>query len=144
MLWKVPIGGGEPTQLTERFATEPDISPDGNFVACFSNDVETGKSVILVLQFTGGTPDKTFPLPSTLHWSSGPRWTPDGRAVTYIDGRGETTNVWLQPLSGGPAQQLSNFKEDGVSHREWSPDRKQIAIVRGSATSDAVIISNFQ
>jgi len=144
MLWKVPIGGGEPTQLTERFATEPDISPDGEFVACFSNDVETGKSVILVLPFTDGTPDKTFPLPSTLHWSSGPRWTPDGRAVTYVDGRGETTNLWVQPLSGGPAQQLSNFKEDGVSHREWSRNGRQIAIVRGAATSDAVIISNFQ
>ena len=144
MLWKVPIGGGEPTQLTKTFATEPDISSDGKFVACFSNDIETGKGVILVLPFNGGAAVKTFPLPATANWNSGPRWTRDNRARTYVDGSGETANVWLQPLSGGPAQQLSNFKEDGVTHCEWSPDGKQIAIVRGAATSDAVIISNFQ
>lgn len=144
MLWKVAIGGGEPTQLTETFATEPDISPDGKFVACFSNDIETGKGVILVFPFSGGPAIKTFPLSATASWDSGLRWTRDNRAVTYVDRRGETANVWLQPFSGGPPQQISNFKEDGVSHREWSHDGRQIAIVRGAASSDAVIISNFQ
>ncbi|MEP6743691.1 MAG: protein kinase [bacterium] len=144
LLWKVAISGGAPTQLSEVFATEPDISPDGKFVACFANDVQTGKLVLLVLPFAGGPAVRTLPLPPTASWDSGPRWTPDGRALTYVDRRGETMNLWLQPLTGGPAQQISNFTQGGVFRREWSHDGKQVAIVRVTSTSDAVIISNFQ
>jgi Tol biopolymer transport system component len=143
LLWKVAISGGAPTQLTEVFATEPDISPDGKFVACFSNDAQTGKADIMLFPFAGGAPVGTFPLPPSANWDSGPRWTPDGRALTYIDRRGETMNLWLQPLTGGPAQQITTFKQGGVFRREWSHDGKQVAIVRGAATSDAVIIINF-
>jgi serine/threonine protein kinase/Tol biopolymer transport system component len=144
LLWKVAISGGAPMQLTEVFATEPDISPDGKFVACFSNDVQTGKLVMLLLPFAGGAAVRSLPLPPTANWDSGPRWAPDGRALTYVDRRGETMNLWLQPLTGGPAQQISDFKQGGVFRREWSHDGKQVAIVRVTATSDAVIISNFQ
>ena len=97
----------------------------------------------MVLPFAGGAEVRTFSLPPTANWDAGPRWTPDGRAVTFVDRRGETMNLWLQPLTGGPARQTSNFKQDGLVHREWSADGKQIAIVRGTATSDAVTISNF-
>ncbi|HET6668615.1 MAG TPA: protein kinase [Pyrinomonadaceae bacterium] len=142
-LWKVAIGGGEPTQLTEGFANEPDISPDGKLVACISNDPDTGKGIIMLLPFAGGAAVGTIGLPPTANWDAGPRWTPDGRAVTFVDRRGETMNLWLQPLTGGPARQISNFRQGGLVHREWSADGKQIAIVRGTATSDAVTISNF-
>jgi Tol biopolymer transport system component len=142
-LWKVAISGGEPTQLTEVLASDPDISPDGKFVAFFSNDAQTGKGIITVVPFAGGAPVKTFPVPPTANWESGLRWTPDGRALTYIDGRGETMNVWLQPLTGGAAQRITNFRQGGIFRREWSLDGKQVAIVRGTATSDAVMISNF-
>jgi hypothetical protein len=53
-------------------------------------------------------------------------------------------NLWLQPLTGGEARQMSNFKQGGLVRREWSHDGKQVAVVRGTATSDAVIISKFQ
>jgi Tol biopolymer transport system component len=142
-LWKVAISGGSPTQLTEVFATEPDISPDGKLVACFSNDAQTRKAVIMLLPFAGGAAVKTFPLPPTANWDSGVRWTPDGRGLTYIDRRGDMMNLWLQPLSGVPAEQVTDFKQGGIFRLEWSYDGKQVAIVRGTATSDAVIISNF-
>jgi len=53
-------------------------------------------------------------------------------------------NLWLQPFAGGPPSQLTDFKQGGILRREWSRDGKQIAIVRGVATSDAVLISNFR
>ena len=143
LLWKVAIGGGEPTQLTNVLTSEPDISPDGKLVACFANDVDGKRTVIMIVPLAGGAPVKTLPLPSTAVWNSGPRWTPDGGAVTYVDRRGNTTNLWLQPLTGEPPKQLTNFKEGGVLGREWSGDGKRVAIVRGASTSDAVIISNF-
>jgi serine/threonine protein kinase/Tol biopolymer transport system component len=144
VLWKVPISGGAPTQLTDVVSSEPDISPDGKLVACFSNEGQEGKSVIRVFPLAGGPSLHTLPLPSTADWDSGLRWTPDGRALTYVDRRGATTNLWLQPFAGGSARQLTNFKQGGITHREWSRDGRQVAIVRGAATSDAVIINNFQ
>jgi serine/threonine protein kinase/Tol biopolymer transport system component len=144
LLWKVAISGGAPTQLTEVLTSEPDVSPDGNLVACYSNEGQAGKPVIMLFPLAGGAPVRTFPLPPTADWDSGPRWTPDGRALTYLDRRGLTMNLWLQPLTGGAAQQITNFKQGGIFGREWSPDGKQVAIVRGAATSDAVIISNFR
>ena len=142
-LWKVAISGGEPTQLTEVLTSEPDISPDGKLVACFSNDAQEGKAIIMLFPLAGGAPVKTLSLPPTAYWDSGLRWTPDGRAVTYADRRGDIMNLWLQPLTGGPAKQITNLNKGGVFGLEWSRDGKQIAIVRGIATSDAVIISNF-
>jgi Tol biopolymer transport system component len=142
-LWKVAISGGAPTQLTDVLTTEPDISPDGKLVACFGNDVKTNRPAIMILPLAGGGLSEMLPLPSTVDWDSGPRWVSDGHALTYIDRRGNTMNLWLQPLTGEPARQLSSFKEGGILQREWSADGKRVAIVRGSATSDAVIISNF-
>ncbi|MDQ3666881.1 MAG: protein kinase [Acidobacteriota bacterium] len=144
LLWKVPIGGGEPTQLTHVFATEPDVSPDGKLVACFSNDAEAKRPILMILPLAGGAPIKTLPLPATLDRDSGPRWTPAGDGLTYIERRGNTMNLWLQPLSGAPPRQLTNFKDGGILRREWSPGGKRVAIVRGRSTSDAIIISSFR
>ncbi len=141
-LWRVPIAGGEPSQITEVFATEPDVSPDGKLVASLANDAE-GKPTILIVPLAGGAPVKSLPLPSTIYWDAGPRWTPDGNALTYVDRRGNTMNLWLQPLAGGPPKQLTDFKEGGIMRREWSSDGKRVAVVRGLDRSDVVIISNF-
>ncbi len=52
-------------------------------------------------------------------------------------------NLWKQPLSGGPPQQITHFKELIFAY-DWSPDGKQLAITRGSKPSDVVLISNFR
>ena len=33
--WKVSIDGGEPVRLTDKWTSNPTVSPDGNLVACF-------------------------------------------------------------------------------------------------------------
>jgi serine/threonine protein kinase len=143
VLWKVAISGGAPTQLTDVSSAEPDISPDGKLIACFYNDAG-GAARMMVLPFEGGAAIKTFNLPQTVYWEMAPHWTPDGRALTYIEKHGDSMNLWLQPFAGGPPSQLTDFKQGGILRREWSRDGKQIAIVRGVATSDAVLISNFR
>ncbi len=70
-----------------------------------------------------------------------PKWTPDGRGITYIDERGGVPNLWLQPVDGGAAKQLTDFKQNGIHRREWTRDGKQVAIVRGEGTSDAIMIA---
>jgi eukaryotic-like serine/threonine-protein kinase len=146
-LWKMPIDGGDPVQLTDRDTLSSDISPDGELIACFSKEQLNLPWRIMVLPFEGGDPIKTFDLPTTVdpvNREFSVVWTPDGRAITYIDTRGGTWNVWAQPLDGGPPRQLTDYKTNGVGAREWSRDGKQLILTRGTVTRDVVLISNFK
>ena len=143
LIWRAPIGGGESVPLTDVFSTEPDISPDGKAVACFAKEPNGNRPIIMIVPITGGPPVKSFVIPSTIEWDPGPRWTPDGSGITFVDRRGNTLNLWLQRLSGGPPKQLTAFKDGGIQRIEWSRDGKRMAIVQGTTTSDVVIIRNL-
>jgi Tol biopolymer transport system component len=76
---------------------------------------------------------------------SGPRirWAPDGEALTYIVTKAGVSNIWAQPLSDGPPQQLTHFKEEQIFSFDWSP-QGDLVLSRGSVTSDAVLIRNLK
>ena len=44
----------------------------------------------------------------------GMRWTPDGRAFTYIDTIDGVFNIWSLPIDGGAPKQLTDFKTDQI------------------------------
>ena len=70
-----------------------------------------------------------------------PRWRPDGQALTYIvyrDGQ-----LWLQPLDGGPPEQLTHFDHGSTISHAWSSDGKWLYLARGEITQDAVLIRDF-
>jgi serine/threonine protein kinase/dipeptidyl aminopeptidase/acylaminoacyl peptidase len=143
-IWKMPIDGGAPVQLSDKFADGQAISPDGKLVAAFYLDEKPGSPWrIVVVPFEGGPIVKTFDLPPTVDIRGGVRWTPDGRALTYIDARG-TPNLWSQPYDGGLPKQLTHFEDPGVWQRAWSRDDKQVAFVRGTVTKDVVLIKDFR
>jgi WD40-like Beta Propeller Repeat len=70
------------------------------------------------------------------------RWTRDGRAVTYIDTRNGVSNLWLQPITGGPARQITNWTEQQIFSFAWSRDGKRIIAARGSRKDDVVLIKD--
>lgn len=143
-LWRVPLTGGEPQVLTDYMATEPDVSPDGKYLSCFTGaDTDSKKFVMAVVPFDGGKPTKKFDIPQTIHIDMSPLWTPDGRGLTYVDTHGDVSNLWLQPVDGGPPKQITNFKQGYVLRREWTRDGKRVAIVRAAQASDAVTITGF-
>jgi|SRR2546427_2010056 len=72
------------------------------------------------------------------------RWTPDGRALTYINTRGIVSNIWLQPVDGGPPKQLTDFKTDRIFSFDWSRDGKWLGCSRGVVDSDVVLIKGFR
>ena len=64
-----------------------------------------------------------------------PQWRPDGQAISFIAARGAANGddgprpqVWLLPLDGGEAQQLTNQRE-GVNLHVWSPDGSKLAML---------------
>jgi len=72
------------------------------------------------------------------------QWSPDGRAIVYINTLGGVSNLWSQPTDGGAAKQIANFKSNRILTFAFSPDGRQLAFARSSRTSDAVLISSGQ
>ena len=139
-LWKISIDGGAPVRVTEKLALQGSISPDGKQIACgYRTDVRSPWKLAL-FPFEGGTPRQTFEVPQSVDLPMVMRWTPDGRAITYIDTRNGISNLWLQPVAGGPPKQLTNWTSQQVSAFAWSRDGKRVAVARGSRNDDIVLI----
>ncbi|MDE2819951.1 MAG: S9 family peptidase [Chloroflexota bacterium] len=68
-----------------------------------------------------------------IHYVQDPQISPDGRFVAFVKvspdplERGYKRNIWLFPLDGGEAFQLTRGDKD--SRATWSPDGKQLAFV---------------
>ncbi len=141
-VWKTSIDGGQAAiQLSDKITSVPRVSPDGRFVACFYRaDVDTF-SKLAVIPFDGGEPVKVFDKPPTTIVESGIQWTPDGRALTFIANRDGVSNIWLQPLDGSPAKQLTNFTSETIFRFAWSPDGKMFVAERGTEIGDIVLIN---
>ncbi len=147
IIWKISIDGGEPMRVTNNqreYASLPAVSPDGKLITCYFFDQQTRVTKIALLPFDGGDPVKLFDLPQTAIRGEPVRWTPDGRALTYINTRGIVSNIWLQPIDGGPPKQLTNFKTDRIFSFDWSHDGKQLALSRGTEDRDVILINNLR
>jgi serine/threonine protein kinase/Tol biopolymer transport system component len=146
-LWKVTVDGGDPIQLTSNnfSISSSSVSPDGKLVVYSDRGERTDSTArLVVVRFDGGASVKTFDLPPTVNLSTHARWSPDGRSLTYVDTRDGVSNVWSQPFEGGAPRKLTDFKSDGIFTFDWSRDGKQLALWRGRATRNVVLISDFR
>jgi len=138
----VNIDGAEPRQLTRGNATSPVFSPDGKQIVCLHFEGPNSPPRISIIPANGGSPIKVFPEVSG--FSSPLRWTPDGRAILYGITRSGVTNIWMQPIDGGEAKQLTSFTSDRIHSFEVSRDGKQLVLSRGTRTSDVVLFSGIK
>jgi serine/threonine protein kinase len=148
-IFKVSTQGGSPIELVAKGGLcYPQLSPDGSLVGYLYKDEQSLRPQIGIIKFDDGTVVKTIDLPLTAFPGSydnlfyrGWHWSPDGRAVAYINTLGGVSNLWSQPLEGGAPKQITNFTSDRILTFAYSPDGRQLALARGSHTSDAVLIS---
>lgn len=141
-VWKVPIEGGEAQQITEPHNTYPDVSPDGNHIVYSYMDTAAGDVPqwrMGIAASDSGKRLRSFAVHSSVT-NRVTRWTPDGRGLTYLSTVGGVSNLWLQPLDGGPARQLTKFDSLRIETFDWSRDGKAIAVIRGVRTSDVVLV----
>ena len=143
-VWKVSIDGGTPVQMSDTASGLPVFSPDGKLIAYgYLDEKANNRPALAIIPAEGGQPIKTFDLPRFFKVTAGLKWTPDGRAVTYVDSREGVNNIWSQPLDGGSPKQLTNFKSEFIIKYAWSRDGK-LALSRGHDTADVVLIRNFR
>jgi dipeptidyl aminopeptidase/acylaminoacyl peptidase len=111
---------------------DPQISPDGKWVAytVSSVDVAADKSDTDVWMVSwDGTED--LHLTSSPEAENAPRWSPDGRYLSFLSsrpGKAKGNQVWLLDRLGGDAQQLTDVK-GRIGSAEWSPDSKHLLLV---------------
>ncbi|MBO0721215.1 MAG: PD40 domain-containing protein [Blastocatellia bacterium] len=139
-LWKVSIDGGEPIRLTNKLSQWPAVSPDGKQFACWYRAQAMARWQIAIIPISGGEPEKVIDVPNTAETSIPFRWMPDGTGISFADTRNGATNIWRQPLSGGPPRQLTRFTSDQIYWFDWSRDGKYLACSRGAGTNDVVLI----
>jgi TolB protein len=130
-IFKMPVGGGEPVQLTTDLAVDccASWSPDGEEVAFHS--FRTGNRDIFVVPADGGTARQLTNDPTGDFY---PHWSPDGTRVAFARYRsGFPLGIFVLSKDKGeisgelPVQSTS---DDGDFAR-WSPDGRLIAYGRG-------------
>jgi len=145
-LWTVPIEGGTPVQLNDLEAYTPDVSRDGKSLAFASVD-EQNRPTIVVCDLPGCATQKRLTPPGlaiNLGVGGRLRWTTDGAGIAYVNVQSQP-NLWVQPLSGAAARQLSHFTDDrGILDFAWSRDGARLAIARSKTTTDIVLFRGLR
>ena len=70
------------------------------------------------------------------HPSGGVHFTPDGKTVACPIRENGVDNIWVQPLDGSGGGQISQFNSDQIDAFHWSPDGKNLALLRSHSESD--------
>ena len=148
-IFRVSIDGGPRTELVAKGNLRyPQVSPDGKLVAYAFDDEYTKRPKIGLIGFKDGARVRTFDLPLTTGTSfyessfyHGFHWSPDGRALIFINTLSGVSNLWRQPMDGRAAGQITDFKTDLIYNFAYSSDGRQLAFARGNHTRDGVLIS---
>ncbi len=138
-LWKVPLAGGEPVQLTESNAKWNAISNEGSRISyLFMAD---DKWRFGIISFEGDLMLQSLDVPANLKENS-TAWSPDDRSLLYIGTVGNVGNIWSLPLDGSAVKAVTNFKSNLIDDFSLSPDGKRLAVARSLTQSDVVMITN--
>jgi Tol biopolymer transport system component/predicted Ser/Thr protein kinase len=129
-LYKVPVGGSEPVQLTTASTIgSPSWSPDGKEIAFHTFRADNRD--IFVIPADGGTVRQLTNHPAHEFY---PQRSPDGKRVVFHSGRTGVAEIYAVSkdkgvLSGETPVQLTY---DGGWWARWSPDGRFIAYTRPS------------
>jgi TolB protein len=146
-MWKISIDGGTPEQVSDHTASSAVVSPDGKLLAYSypeSPDPYAPPNRIAVVNFPDMTPVATFTFAPSGTVATLIQWSPDGKSILYSVNRNSVSNVWSQPLDGGPPKQTTFFKDSLMTGFAWSNDGKMFAATRGTLMRDAVLISDLR
>jgi serine/threonine protein kinase len=145
-LWKVPVEGGEATQILVESALCSRVSPDGKTIA-FVLRRGGHPNRIALASIDGGKVIKIFDaVLATNPFSNNQnlQWTANGRSIYYIAFNNGVSNIWRQPIDGSAPVQVTRFETGRIFNFAFSADGKQLALSRGSFNSDVVLIKNSE
>jgi eukaryotic-like serine/threonine-protein kinase len=153
-LWRVPLNAaengsdkGEPVPASAvagsfEAGRGMGLSPDGKLlvylVETMSLESASGTPRIALLDLTTLSTPRLLEVNPQI--SAGPQFTIDGKALAYPIRDNGVDNVWIQPLDGSPGRQITKFDSDHILSFHWSPDGKNLGVLRGHTDSDVVLL----
>jgi Tol biopolymer transport system component len=143
-LWKIPVDGGTPTQVSDHWSMQPAISPDDKWLAVRSLTTKERQIIVTIeVRSLEGGEVKSLPFPQNALLGTPLQWSPENRALTYVATAKGVSNIWALPIDGGKPKQITDFKSERIYNFAWSPSG-DLAVSRGTESSDVIMISNFQ
>jgi len=147
-IWRVPIEGGMPVEvanvLGDSVVGRLSISSDGKMIAYpFEEFTPSPKMKLAIIPVEGGPAVKILDAPGDVYGRGLPLWSPDGKGLEYILTQNGSSNIWEQPLTGGPPRQLTTFSSGRIFDFNWSRDGKRLLLARGEVSSDVVLLSHL-
>ncbi|MEO8440770.1 MAG: S9 family peptidase [Spartobacteria bacterium] len=115
-----------------RDVDEPSLSPDGESVVYVVGTVDLQKDKQpknLWLAKWDGSENRALTFGENQQTS--PRWSPDGKWVAFLSGRGDgrdNDQLWILSSGGGEAEQLTHEK-GSVDDFAWAPDSKRLVLL---------------
>jgi Tol biopolymer transport system component/tRNA A-37 threonylcarbamoyl transferase component Bud32 len=140
--WRVPItGGGQPTLIAPGI-DRPAVSPDGRFLAGINVASSSGQLALVTMPLDGSGPPRELGTIAPATANGLVEWTAGSDGILYSTV--ERANVWLQRLSGGPPEKVTNLTDLGIVRGKRTAEGDSLIVARGVAQTDAYRVSNFQ
>lgn len=127
--------GKRPLQPADvyRFQTlvDPQVSPKGEWVAYVLGSVDSVKDKrnedIWMISWDGR---QSVQLTNSADDESHPRWSPDGKYLSFLSSRQSTKGkqLWLLDRRGGEGRKLTDVSGE-LTDYAWSPDSKRLVLV---------------
>jgi Tol biopolymer transport system component len=119
---------------------QPHFSPDGRWIVfgAAANLPTIAESALYVVPVAGGAWTR---ITDGKHWDDKPRWSPDGKTIYFVSGRGGVFNVWglhFDAAEGKPVGEpfrVSTFGGSGLTIPRWIPP------VELSITADKLVLT---
>ncbi|AMJ65356.1 S9 family peptidase [Hymenobacter sp. PAMC 26628] len=125
-----------------RDVADPNLSPDGAWVAYTVARVDTAtdkRDADIWMARTDGS--QNLRVTTNPASESKPRFSPDGKYLSFVSSRGEddggNAQLWLLNRAGGEAEKVTKLK-GSVSDYVWSPDGQRIAMILKDADPDSL------
>ncbi len=125
-----------------RDVADPQLAPDGAWVAYTVTRVDTTadkRDADIWMARTNGS--QNLRITTSPASESQPRFSPDGKYLSFISSRNEddggNAQLWLLNRAGGEAEKMTKLK-GSVSDYVWAPDGKHIAMIIRDADPDSL------
>jgi Tol biopolymer transport system component len=140
-LYRVAASGGPASRVSNLPLGFPSSTTADGRVLCQYFEGKDSRARVAIVSLRDGSLVRVFDSPD---WSAVPKFTRDGRNISYVDEHDGASNIWMMPAEGGPARKLTNFTSETIYEYTWSLDGRQLALIRGTKRGEAVLISGFR